>query len=50
VQKEKGVFCAHAARATAFEKAVQNTPLGSCEQGAQLFDKSKFEMRCKPNH
>ena len=43
MQKEKGVFCAHAAQATAFEKAVQNSPLGSCEQGAQPFDKSKFK-------
>ena len=42
LQKEKGVL-SPARRATAFEKAVQNNPFGSCEQGAKPFDKSKFE-------
>jgi hypothetical protein len=44
LQKENAVFCANAARATAFEKAVQNNTFGSCEQRAQLPDKSKFEI------
>jgi hypothetical protein len=35
LQKENAVFCANAARATAFEKAVQNNTFGSCEQSAR---------------
>ena len=37
LQKENGRFCAHAARAVAFEKAPQNffIALGLCEQGAR---------------
>ena len=41
LQKENAVFCANAARATAFEKAVQNNRLVCVNI---VTDKSKFEV------